>query len=188
MASPAGAQTYFELMGSPTRDVVPPDCADWHELHPNFCIVHHQDLYEDAIDQFEHALDEEDAERYPEAAASCRWLIGWCGFFRGRYLTAREAFELAVDHLGPEQASEAMWMAIVCLDKAIEAGGGEALRQDLSDLIGEALTRYPLSPRAPKLKLKRAMQAGASPEVVEELLAISPDSDVYIPARRRAAR
>ena len=47
MAAPAGAQTYFELMGSPVRDVVPPDCSDWHELHPNFCIIHHQDVYED---------------------------------------------------------------------------------------------------------------------------------------------
>ncbi len=47
IAAPAGAQTYFELMASPTRDVVPPDCSDWHELFPSFCIIHHQDLYED---------------------------------------------------------------------------------------------------------------------------------------------
>lgn len=47
MAAPAGAQTYFELMGSPVRDVVPPDCSDWIELFPTFGPIHHQDLYED---------------------------------------------------------------------------------------------------------------------------------------------
>lgn len=47
MAAPAGAQTYFEYMGSPVRDAVPPDCSDWHELYPSFCTTHHQDAYED---------------------------------------------------------------------------------------------------------------------------------------------
>lgn len=46
-AAPAGAQTYFELMGSPVRDVVPPDCSDWNELFPTFGLIHHQDGYED---------------------------------------------------------------------------------------------------------------------------------------------
>jgi tetratricopeptide (TPR) repeat protein len=146
------------------------------------------DLYRDAIEQFEGALTEDDAERFPEAAASCRWLIGWCRFFQGQYLAARDAFEAAVDHLGPDRASEAMWMAVVCLDKAVETGGDEALAQTLADLIEQALTRFPSSPRAPKLRFKRAMRAGASPEVVEELLDISADNDVYVAARRRAAQ
>ena len=47
MAAPAGAQTHFELLGSPVRDVVPPDCTDWIELFPTFGPIHHQDLYED---------------------------------------------------------------------------------------------------------------------------------------------
>jgi tetratricopeptide (TPR) repeat protein len=145
-------------------------------------------LYREAIGQFDGALAEDDAERYPEAAASCRWLIGWCRFFQGQYLAAREAFEAAVDHLGPDQAPEAMWMAVVCLDKAVEAGGDDALAQTLSNLIDQALSRFPSSPRAPKLRLKRAMRAGASPEVVEELLDISADNDVYVAARRRAAQ
>ncbi|MHC4079904.1 MAG: hypothetical protein ACYS15_01510 [Planctomycetota bacterium] len=145
-------------------------------------------LYREAIEQFDRALAEDDAERYPEAAASCRWLIGWCRFFQGRYLAARDAFEAAVDHLGPHQAPEAMWMAIVCLDKAVEAGGDEALGRAMSALIEQALARYPLSPRAPKLRLKRAMQSPASPDVVEELLAIPAGSEVYGAARRRAAQ
>jgi len=46
-AAPAGAQMYLELGSAPVRDAIPPDCSDWHELHPNFCAVHHQDAYED---------------------------------------------------------------------------------------------------------------------------------------------
>ena len=47
VAVPAGAQTHFELMGSPVQDVVPPDCSEWSELYPNFGAVHHQGSYED---------------------------------------------------------------------------------------------------------------------------------------------
>ncbi|MHC4273882.1 MAG: hypothetical protein ACYTF2_06880 [Planctomycetota bacterium] len=147
------------------------------------------DLYREAIEQFDRALAEDDAGAYPEAAASCRWLIGWCRFFQGRYLAARDAFATAADHLGPDQAPEAMWMAVVSLDKAVEAGGDdEAMVETLADLIDRALTRFPSSPRAPKLRLKRALRAGASPDVVEELLDISADTDVYGAARRRAAQ
>ncbi|MHC4218607.1 MAG: hypothetical protein ACYSU7_09155 [Planctomycetota bacterium] len=146
------------------------------------------EMYDEAIDQFSRALAEEDVEGYGEAAASCQWLIGWCRFFQGRYLSARDAFALAVDHLGLDQAPEAMWMAVVCLDKAAELREDGSLDQSLSDLIDEALARFPSSPRAPKLRLKRAMRAGASPDVVEELLGISADNDVYVAARRRAAQ
>jgi tetratricopeptide (TPR) repeat protein len=145
-------------------------------------------LYGQAIEEFERALGETDAQRYPEAAASCRWLIGWCRFFQGRFLAAREAFERAVDHLGPDEAPEAMWMAIVCLDKAVVAGGDQTHARAMSDLIDEALARYPLSPRASKLKLKRALHADPSPEVVEELLDIPAGAEVYGAARRRAAQ
>jgi tetratricopeptide (TPR) repeat protein len=145
-------------------------------------------LYGEAINQFEQALAEDDAERYPEATASCRWLIGWCRFFQGGFLPARDAFELAAAHLGPDQAPEALWMAVVCLDRAVEAGGDEALGRAMLDLIDEALARYPVSPRAAKLRLKRALQSEASPEVVEELLGIPAGSDVYAAARRRAAQ
>ena len=47
LAVPAGAQLYLDFAGSPIRDGVPMDCSEWHELFPNFCVIHHQDAYED---------------------------------------------------------------------------------------------------------------------------------------------
>jgi hypothetical protein len=47
LAVPAGAQLYLDFAGSPIRDSVPMNCSEWHELFPNFCVVHHQDAYED---------------------------------------------------------------------------------------------------------------------------------------------
>jgi len=47
LAMPAGAQLYLDFAGSPIRDSVPADCSEWHELFPSFCVIHHQDAYED---------------------------------------------------------------------------------------------------------------------------------------------
>lgn len=43
---PAGAQ-YLEYQGAPLRDPIPPNGEPWHELYPNFCVIHPQDNYED---------------------------------------------------------------------------------------------------------------------------------------------
>ncbi len=146
-------------------------------------------FYRQADVDFETALRERDADQYPEAAASCRWLIGWCRFFEGRFLDARTSFAQAAERLGPEQAAEALWMAVVSLDYAMKSGGDdETLRAEMADLIDDVLARYPLSPYTAKLRLKRALQREPSADVVEELLSIGSDSDVYLPARRRAAQ
>ena len=147
-------------------------------------------IYRQAAAEFETALAEHDAAQYPEAAASCRWLIGWCRFFEGRFLDARASFERAAERLGNEQASEALWMAVVSLDYASKGGRGneETLRAEMADLIDKVLARYPLSRYTARLRLKRAVQREPSADVVEELLTIGSDSDVYVPARRRAAQ
>jgi tetratricopeptide (TPR) repeat protein len=146
------------------------------------------EIYRKAVGEFETALDEPDAEGYPEAAASCQWLIGWCRFFEGRFIEARRSFELAAGRLAPQQAAEALWMAVVSLDFATKSGGDDTLKTDMATLIDDILVRYPLSPYTDKLRLKRALHREPSPEVVEDLLSISPGSDVYTSARRRAAQ
>ncbi|MBM3308122.1 MAG: hypothetical protein FJY74_07345 [Candidatus Eisenbacteria bacterium] len=51
LAMPAGAQIYLDFAGSPVagvaRDAIPGNCSEWHELFPNFCVIHHQDDYVD---------------------------------------------------------------------------------------------------------------------------------------------
>ena len=146
-------------------------------------------LYRRAEKDFEAALEQRDARKYPEAAASCRWLIGWCRFFEGRFLDARTSFERAAGSLGSAQAPEAMWMAVVSLEYALKHGSGsDTLDADLASLIDDILDRYPLSRYTAKLRLRRAMQREPSAEVVRDLMSIGPDSDVYTAARRRAAQ
>ncbi len=142
-------------------------------------------LYGAAAAEFEAASAQGDADRYPEAAASCRRLIGWCEFFAGRFAAAARSFELAADHLPPGQAADALWMAVVALDRAVQAGGASAVQLDA--LIDAVLARLPAGPNAARLRLRRAMGSPPSQDAVEELLSIEPDSPVYEAARRRAA-
>jgi hypothetical protein len=144
--------------------------------------------FEAAAEDFAAAAREPDAGQYPAAPGSCAWLAGWCRWYQGRYPEARASFEQAADLLGPQQAAEALWMAIVCLDRAGRAAGpaGPAAA-DLAALIDRFLERYPASPRAGRLRLMRAAQREPGPDVVEELLAIGPESDVYDAAQQQAA-
>lgn len=57
VAVPASAQIYLEYMGEPGRNI-PANCSTWHELHPNFCAVYHQDFYCDNGDGIVSACDQ----------------------------------------------------------------------------------------------------------------------------------
>ncbi len=142
--------------------------------------------FDAAAEDFSAAPREPDANQYPGAAGSCAWLVGWCRWYQGRYQEARVSFELAANLLGPQQAAEALWMAIVCLDR-VRADDPAQAAADLAPLLDRFLERYPASPRAPRLRLKRAVNREPSAEVVDELLAIAADSDVYDAARQQAA-
>ncbi len=70
---PAAAQRHMELIASPIlQEPIPPDCSDWHELHPNFCIVDHQDAYEDNGDGFVSECD-------VIVLSGTRYHIDWAG-------------------------------------------------------------------------------------------------------------
>ncbi|MHC4106564.1 MAG: hypothetical protein ACYSTY_00610 [Planctomycetota bacterium] len=146
-------------------------------------------LYAGAVDALRAAMKQPDAGDYPVAAAACERLIAWCLYLQGQFLAAREAFEAASDHLADDEAAEALWMAIVSLDKVVEASQHPGLSADLLELIDRFLERFPSSEHAPKLVLKRALAAKEpSPRAAEELLEIPPESEVYDSARRQAAR
>jgi len=147
-------------------------------------------LYEQAIEHLDAARRERDAERYATAAPDCTRLIAWCRYFQGQLLAARDGFIAASAALTGEDAAEALWMAIVCLDRLVEADGDNtALRDELALTIQRFLDEYPGSEHAPKLVLRRMLTTKeVSPEAVEELLAIPSHSDVYTSAQRRAAQ
>ncbi len=145
-------------------------------------------LYGDAAAALKAAAAESDAQKYPIAAASCMRLIAWCSFFRGNFLDATAEFEAASTALSGDDAAEALWMAIVSLDKVVEAGRSREAREQLNGLIDRFLAMYPSHPNAPRLLIKRSFKVEApSPEAVGDLLAVPPGSDMYDVAQGRAA-
>lgn len=146
------------------------------------------ELYERAAVELEAALSEPDAFRYTQAAAGCRWLIAWCSYFQSRFLDARSEFEEVIDELPAEDAPEALWMAIICLDNIVKASNSPSLAAELSSLISRFLAQYPSSPRAPRLIVKRAAASkSTSLKVIEELLSVPANSEAYEDARKQAA-
>lgn len=146
------------------------------------------ELYEKAAQELAIALSEPDAFSYQQASAGCRWLIAWCRYFQSRFLDARQEFEDVIDELPAEDAPEALWMAIICLDNIVKGSNSESLTSELSSLISRFLKQYPSSPRAPRLLVKRAAASkSTSLEVIQELLAVPANSEAYEDARKQAA-
>ncbi len=145
-------------------------------------------LYAEAADAFELAINEGDAKEYESAAAGSLRLIGLCRYYRGDFLSARDAFVQASQRLPMEQAAEALWMAISSLDQVVRAGDNAQLRSQLHELIDEFLNRFPSNRHAPTLVVRRAATSrDADLSIVDELLAIPSGSASYAEARRRAA-
>lgn len=145
-------------------------------------------FYAEAAEAFRDALVAPDTSRYDTAAAGCRRLIGFCFFFRGEYIEAKDAFLSAIGSLPAGEAPEALWMAIVSLDKLVRAGSSAA-EAELEVLLDRFLETYPSSDYASRLILRRAEGLrAASREQVDELLAIPDNSEVYSAAQARAAQ
>lgn len=147
-----------------------------------------QRLYQDAAARFNEAAMQQDAVQFASAAAGARSLIGWCHYFSGRFFEAERAFDAASEHLPPAEAAEALWMAIVSLDRVVSPESGDANQARLTELIAKFLERYPSSEHAPRLVLRQA-EEGAEPsiELVEELLNVPPNSNNFVIAQQRAA-
>lgn len=146
--------------------------------------------YDRAAAELEAALAEDDAAGYPDAAAACRRMIGYCRYFQGQFLAARDAFAQAAAQLQPDdEAAEALWMAIVSLDKVASRDRSGSLGRELEALMDRFLREYPSSEYAPRIQLKQALATRrASDEVVDTLLEIPENSEVFPAARRRAAQ
>jgi hypothetical protein len=147
-------------------------------------------LYDECIAQLSAAQRQPDARQYPDVLPDCARLKAWCYYFQGAYEQAQPAFEIASRELTGVQAAEALWMAIVSLDRRIDQINVRGpLEDQLAQLIDQFLAQFPSSEHAPKLVLRRAVTTDeATPEMADRLLAIPETSEVYESARRRAAQ
>lgn len=143
----------------------------------------------EAIAAFEQALAAPDAAEFAAAAGTARGLVGWSRFELGRFEEALLAFDAASDAAGGRD-EESEWMALVSLERLLEAAGGEpepARAEDLSRRIDRFLALFPSSARVGQLLQRRAtLQGVPRRDDLERLLAADETSPKAIDGRRQA--
>ena len=137
------------------------------------------------------AVDEPDAARFPEARAACLSLAGWSLLELGQPADAADAFEAAAERTGGPRRADAMWGAIVALDRLVADGGSEAgdaqTRRDA--LIERFLDGFPADDRAPSLVVRRITgRDDPSGGDLNVLLAVPKGHPTWEIARRRGAQ
>ncbi len=135
------------------------------------------------------AIITDDAGHYAAERTNAAIVEGLALFYAGEFEQAAERLGRA--HAGATtaaQGEEALWLAVVALDRAAEKQGG-ASSAEFDRLATLYLQSYPATERAAKLLLRR-LSAGLldDAEAIEILLAVEADSPVHESALRHAAR
>jgi hypothetical protein len=144
--------------------------------------------YRDAIDELQQALDEPDAMDHSDAIGSCQLLHAWAHYYLGNDQQAIDSFLLAEQRL-IRNKSEALWMAIVALDRLISINPSAERKQLLQDLQVRFLDDYPTSTHAPTLLLRHTLtMESLDDDALRQLLQISEDHPMYVAAQYRIAQ
>lgn len=144
------------------------------------------DLYRQAGGLLQTAVAAEDAAHFPDERSNAALMYGLSAFYAGDLVQAADRFEEAHKAAAnPKRAEDALWLACVALDKAIE-GGKASVRERMNSMAALYLKTYPKSDRSAKLLLR---QAGLVSEekAAEILLGVEKSSALYEAARRQAA-
>jgi hypothetical protein len=145
-------------------------------------------LYSAAAQTLDNAAAAGDAEGFPGEQASATMLGALCLFYSGSLEEAANRFEEAHRLASAQGGGEdSLWMAIVALDKAVDAGR-PSLKPRRERLATLYLRRFPAGDRAAMLLLRMSGDGLIAPErAAEILLAIGRESPLYGAARRHAA-
>ncbi|MEL7471854.1 MAG: hypothetical protein AAGK04_00935, partial [Planctomycetota bacterium] len=144
--------------------------------------------YVRAAGLFRVAVDSDDAAGFASQSARASVLRGLSLYFSGDLASAADVLERAGGEANDSAAEEALWFAIVALDRAIK-DGRPSLDVRLDRLALVYLERFPSGERAARLLLLRANAGLLEPEeAVDVLLAIAPSEPLYAAARREAGR
>ncbi|MEX2219097.1 MAG: hypothetical protein WD749_10100 [Phycisphaerales bacterium] len=147
-----------------------------------------KNLYREAGGLMQTAVAASDASRFPDERSNAALMHGLSAFYSADLVEAADRFEQAYrDAASAKRAEDALWLAIVSLDKAVE-GGRPSLKERLGTLAALYLKTYPRSDRAAKLLLRQSLAGLVSEEKAAEiLLAVEAQSPLYESARRHAA-
>lgn len=146
--------------------------------------------YSQAGQLFDNAVSAPDATRFPGEHTSAAMLGALCLYYSGRLEDAASRFERAHEIADdPSRAEDALWMAIVAVDRAVESGR-VSLRDRLERLATLYLQQYAAGggDRPAMLVLRLSQDGLVSRErAAEILLGIGRESPLYDTARRHAA-
>ncbi len=144
--------------------------------------------YRASADLFGSSAAAPDAGRFPVERSRALICRGLSLYYAGDLDQAADAFERAhAEGATEEQKRDALWYAIVTLDRAAASRPSVAARRRaLATLF---IKTFPLSERAVELLLQQHRAGGViDRRELETLLQVTPDSPLYLTSRRVAAR
>src|SRR5690606_38677634 len=104
-------------------------------------------------DSLDGAVRAADAVRYPRERSNAMMVAALARYYAGDLEEAAARFEAAhAEADSPDQAEEAMWLAVVALDRAVE-DGRPSLRPAFHRAVEIYLRSYPSTERAARLLL-----------------------------------
>lgn len=147
-------------------------------------------MYREAADLLAAAVANPDAAKFDAERGRAAMRRGLALFYAGTMEEASRAFQEAasVPSAAPKLREDALWYAVVSLDRAVEAG--QASLAPRRDQVSELFLRdFPASENAARLLLRRTNAQGANDaQAIEILLKLPPDSPLHAAAQRQAAR
>jgi hypothetical protein len=144
--------------------------------------------YRGVSDSLDGAARAPDAARYPRERSNAMMVAALARYYAGDLAEAARRFARAhAEADSPDQAEEAMWLAVVALDRAVE-NDRPSLRPEFHRVVEIYLRSYPSSERAARLLLRQATEGVIDDEdAVRILLDVPESSPLYEAARRHAA-
>jgi hypothetical protein len=145
--------------------------------------------YIEAAHLFQQAIGTSDAQKFASERAEAGLFQGRALYAAGQFLAAADAFEAAAadPQVAVGLAEEALWNAIVALEKVTTSG--EQSFNDRRDMVASVfLERFPASSRSAELLIRR-IEGGLLPvdEAIEILLAVPEGSALRDSARLMAS-
>lgn len=145
--------------------------------------------YREGAELLRLALASNDAAKFSAEVSRARLRRGFALYYAGDLEEAAAEFQRSHEAgTTPESRRDALWYAIVSLDRAVE-GGKISASKDRDRLAILYLQQFPDTEDAAKLLLRQA-QADllGDEEAIRILLAIAPEQPLYDAARRQATR
>lgn len=145
--------------------------------------------YREAAALLKAAAEAVDAGQFPKERETAAIREGLALFYAGDLEAAARQLQAAADIcVTPKQKRDALWFAIVAMDRAVERGN-KGLVQERDRVATLYLQQFPASENAARLLLRQARADKLTDaQALEILLKVPPDSAIYEASRKQAAR